>query len=187
MPICHPSDRRRWATSFPIPERQGDGRGTGKIHVGFVHDDDHVPVVGDNVLHEVQFLINGRRRVGIGKNDSAVFFMVILLHQPKLRVQVGTLVRNPIKLRPHLVKRIGNVGKKDWFARIEKGKEAHGQHVVGTDPDEHLVLSHPVITGQGFRQIRRRRIWIEAKPFHVQIPERLRHLRGGGIRVLICI
>ena len=98
--------------------------------------------MGQNILHKIQTLVNGCRRIRIREYDSSVLSVVILLHDPEIFIQCRTLIGNPVQIRPHLVKGIRNVRKENGTVRVKESQETQGEHIVRAYSYKHLILSH---------------------------------------------
>ena len=69
---------------------------------------------------------------------------------------------------PHIIKAVGYVRKQNRLIRIEKSHKKHGKDVVGTDPDEYLLVFASVDCSYGVYKILDLRIRIEPHTVHIQ-------------------
>ena len=133
--------------------------------------------MGQNVLHKVQLLIDGGRRIRIGEDDASVFPVVIFFYNAEILIKRGALVRDAVELRPYFIKRICNIREQDRLIRIKKRQETQRQNIVRPDPGEYLVLSHLILLCQRFYKHAGRRIRVKTERVSIQRVKRFAHFR----------
>ena len=121
-----------------------------------------------DVLHKIQVLIDGGRRIRIGEDDASVFPVVIFFYNAEILVKRGALIRDAVELRPYFIKRICNIREQDRLIRIKKCQETQRQNIVRSDPCKYLVLSHLILLCQRFYKHAGRRIRVKPESVSIQ-------------------
>ena len=138
-------------------------RPSSEINIGFIHNHDTFRISRDDIFHLFCRQIIPGRRIGIRKYNAAVLPEVIFRADMKIFIERLCLIGNAEHIRPDIVKRIGNVREKYLFPAVEKGQEAHGEHIIGAYPDEYLIRRHSEVSRKRICQALRRRIRILSK------------------------
>ena len=101
-----------------------------EINICLIHNNDHIRIISHHILDLLQRQQHACGSIGIGKDHSSIFFAVILFHNLKPFIQRLCLIGNAEYIRPHIIKRIGDIRKKDRLPAVKKGQKAHGQHII---------------------------------------------------------
>ena len=99
----------------------------------------------DDVLDLFKRHQNAGRRIRVREYHSTVFPVVILRPDLKRVIQRFRLVRNPQHIRPHIIKRVGDVREENRLSGIKECQENHCQHIIRADSDEYLIAAQSVI------------------------------------------
>ena len=99
---------------------------TAEVHISLIHDHYHIGIrLQDLFDHFQRFLYTGRC-VGVREDHTAVWLLVILgINVPVLIQGTGT-IRDPVQIRPYIVKGICHIREQDRFSAVKKGQECHG-------------------------------------------------------------
>ena len=166
---CHSSRLREglYHQKVVIFFNQWQRRSRTEIHIGFIHNHDHIRVGFDDCFHILHAKFHTGRSVRVRKNNSSVFPEIVLFTDRKIIGQRNRLIRDPKHICPHIIKRISNIREQNRFFRIEKGHKNHCQHIVGTYAHKYLVFLQLIEISDSFDQHGSCRIRIQTHTVHI--------------------
>jgi hypothetical protein len=103
------------------------------------------------------------RRVGIGDHDRARLAPIILDPDAHFVVQRHSLAGEAEQLRPHGIKAVGDVRKKQRLRLFQERDECMREHFVRAIANEDLFGLDPVMDGERLAQLLRLRIGIKRR------------------------
>jgi hypothetical protein len=106
------------------------------------------------------------RRVGIGDHDRARLAPIILDPDAHFVVQRHSLAGEAEQLRPHGIKAVGDVRKKQRLRLFQERDECMREHFVRAIANEDLFGLDPVMDGERLAQLLRLRIGIKPQGVH---------------------
>ena len=120
-----------------------------KIHVGFIHNHNPIRIGGNDSLNLIQRQVTPSRRIGIGKDDSAVRLLVVTGIDFKAVGQRYSLALNVVETAIHRIKTVGNIRVQHGLTVLEKTVKDVYQHLVGAVTEENLLALHTIVIGDG--------------------------------------
>ncbi len=111
-----------------------------EIHIGLIHNDDAVRIARNDLFDLFRRKRLPCRSIRIRKYDSAIRLKIIFRHNPEVFIQRFCHVRNSQKIRPDIIKAVGNIREENRLLRIKKCHKTHGEHIIGTDADKYFPV-----------------------------------------------
>ena len=101
-----------------------------EVYIGLVHDDHHVRIGPQQLLHHVQPHGDAGGGVGIAQHHPAVVPAQFVHRVREIRIHGHPAALEAEVASVHRVKAVGNPGKHHLSVRVEKRLEGEGQHLV---------------------------------------------------------
>ena len=86
-----------------------------EIHISLIYDHNALRIFCYNLLDLGKRHFHTGRCIGVREYDSAVFAEIIFFPDMELFIQCRTLIRDPEKIGPYIIERIGDIREQDGF------------------------------------------------------------------------
>ena len=187
---CSRLGKRLYNQKVIISVNQRKRRGRSEIDIGLIHNDDLVTVCGDNAFDLLQRKLDSRGCIGIRKNNPADLLAlsckgrrvrnIVLRIDRKVLPKRNHGIRNPVEIRPYIVKGICDVREQELLSCCKEREKRHGQHIVRSDSHKNLLRLYLITLCKC--PDKRRSIHIRIKPHRRIILRKL----SGGVRNSRC-